>query len=373
MKTILISQKDLHATRAGVPRKVHEEIKFFASRGHKAYAIAERIDKEAVKKSGGIPLKTFRWPISGFYRRVNYMNRVNKAIKQLKPDLIIGHGDIVQQDIAYIHNCVHLAYELINGKKIPADHEVAKIHEMILKEQLFKVLVCNSNLMKMDLMRRFTIPESKVEVIYPEYNPNKFNTNSNELGLSKRTELGFSKNDIIIGLITSGNFKKRNLSLLIEAVAEIKKETDLDFKVLVAGKDKIDIYQKRIIELGLEKIFVFAPSINNVESYYHAVDVFVLPAHIEEFGRSVLEAMACGRPVITTDTTGASELFEGESKDFILHEKTPIEFARMLKHLIEDESLRKNLGQLNAATAIKHCDQARADDFGQLLDKYFDF
>ena len=367
MSKILISQKDLHATRAGVPRKVHEEIKFFASKGHQAYAIAERIDKDAVLSSGGTPVKTFRWPISGFYRRINYLKRVEKFVKKNSPDLIIGHGDIVHQDICYIHNCVHLAYELINGKKIPADHEVAKIHEMILKTQDFKVLVCNSQLMKNELTQRFNIPEDKAVVIHPEYNPKRFNLDGAKLRAKKRSELGLSQADTVIGLITSGNWKKRNLDLLIKACAELKKTPDKPFKVLVAGKDKADKYIAKLEDLNLKDDFIFAPSINAVEEYYHAIDIFTLPAHIEEFGRSILEAMGCGLPVVPSNMTGASELIEGESQKFILKEKTPAEYAQKLKALLENPELRKSVGKLNYETAINHTDEARANDFEDLL------
>ena len=282
MKKVLISQKDLHATKSGVPRIVHQQLRYFSEKGHKAYATSERIDKDAVISSGGIPYKTFRWPISGYYRRVNYQNRVNKAIKKLSPDLVIGHGDIIQQDICYIHNCVHLAYEKINGKKIPSDHEVGKIHSEILSSQLFKVLVCNSQMMKNDLMTRFNIDESKIEVLYPMYTGDKFNENSGNRE-QKRKELNLKDSEIVLGFITSGNFKKRNLNLVIEAVSLLKGKTGQSIKVIVAGKDKVEKYQEKINALGLNEIFQFVPSIDRVEDYYAACDIFTLPAHIEEF------------------------------------------------------------------------------------------
>lgn len=369
MKKILISQKDLHATRSGVPRIVHQQLRYFSSKGYMPYAAAERIDKEAVVASGGIPYKTFRWPISGFYRRKNYMNRVSKAVKKLVPELVIGHGDIVQQDICYIHNCVHLAYELINGKQIPKDHEVAKIHEEILNGQLFKALICNSRMMKNDLMERFNIPENKIDIIYPMYTSDKFYEGAGDRDKT-RNDLGYNCSDLVLGFITSGNFKKRNLSLVIEACAKI----DLPFKVLVAGKDKVEKYQQRIKELGMEDKFKFVPSINEVENYFAACDVFVLPAHIEEFGLSIMEAMACGKAVVTTDKTGASELFEGESQDYILKDKTVDELSQKLATLIEDKELRDRLGKLNAQTALKHSDKAKAEEFGLMLKKFgFDF
>ena len=366
MSKILISQKDLHATKSGVPRIVHQQLKFFSNLGHEAYAIAERIDKEAVLNSGGIPYKTFRWPISGYYRRINYQKRVSKAVKKLGPELVIGHGDIVEQDICYIHNCVHLAYELINGKKIPADHEVGRIHAEILTKQKFKVLVCNSQMMKNDLMERFKVPEAMIEVLYPMYSSEKFNLESGKRD-SKRAELKLNEEDVVIGFITSGNFKKRNLSLVIESVAKLKQTTETPIKVLVAGKDKTEKYQERINALGLAEDFIFLPSIDRVEDYYAASDIFVLPAHIEEFGLSIMEAMACGKAVVTSNKTGASEFIEGDSRDFILKDKTVDELFRKLRILVEEQDLRLKLGQLNAEVAIGHSDTEKESCFSELL------
>jgi UDP-glucose:(heptosyl)LPS alpha-1,3-glucosyltransferase len=367
MKTILISQKDLHATRSGVPRKVLEETKYFAQKGHKVYAIAERIDNEKVKEAGGNPVKTFRWPISGFFRRKFYMNRFESFAKKVKPDLIIGHGDIIKQDLAYIHNCVHLAYELIHGKKIPSDHEVAKIHEEILKGQKFKALVCNSQMMKDDLTQRFYIPAEKAHVIYPEYNPNVFNTDQAEkLRSEVRTKLGLGE-QVVVGLITSGNFKKRNVSLLIDAVSALPQELRGNLKVIIAGKDKADKYIEQAKVLGIDQLFTFLPSINAVHEYYHAIDIFVLPALIEEFGRSVLEAMGCGKPVIVSKTVGSSEILEENQRNYILHDITVSELTHHLKDLIASKELRDSLGQMNAQVAKKYSDQAQNDKFHELL------
>ena len=374
MKKILISAREIPSEEEDVTPIVKDTMDYFQQRQQEVFVAAERMDKKWVSSLGAEPLKTFRWPISGFYRRMNYMNRVNKAIEKIKPDLIIGHGDIVRQNICYIHDCVHLAHEKIHGKKMPLTHEVGRVRELILRSQIFNVLVCNSRLMKNDLQKRFRIPEEKIEVIYPEYSPSKFNLEDKGMGAQKRKELGIKDEAIVIGLITSGNFKKRNLDLLIQTAGRIKKETELSFKVLVAGKDKKEKFLEQIQKEGLEDNFIFAPSVDQVESYYHAIDIFTLPAHIEEFGRSILEAMACGKPVVVSDTTGASELIELDSKNFILRDKTVDEFSLKLKALIENKILRDQLGRLNAETAQKHSEQARKDDFERMLRKFgYDF
>ena len=366
MATVIISQKDLKGIHSGVQRKVHEEIRYFKNLNYKVFVIAEKINKTAVRESGGVPIKTLRWPFSGYFRRYIYLKLAERKIKELKPDIIIGHGDIIDQDICYIHNCVHLAHERIHQRPISHDHEVGKIHSMILTEQRFKLLVCNSKLMQKDLTERFHIPLSKTVVIYPEYNPDQFKLDSANSRKTYREKFKVKDSDFVIGFITSGNFKKRNLDLLIEATYLLKKR-GVEFKVLVAGKDNIQKYQNRLAELDLSENYVFAPPTDLVENYYHMIDVFTLPAYIEEFGRSVLEAMGCGKPVIVSDMVGCSELLVGKSREFILHDQNPEEFTQKLYNLFSSPDLCHELANLNYQTARSNTREQRDQDFSKLL------
>lgn len=359
IKKIIISQKDINTIRSGVPRLVLSELSFFKEQGHQAYAVAERVLEKAIIDAGGIPYKTFRWPISGFFRRKFYMSRVEKAISKIKPDLVIGHGDIIEQDICFIHNCVHLAYELLNGKKIPSDHEVAQIHAMILRRKKFKVLICNSNMMKKDLTTRFNLIDKKIVVHYPELNDQKFLNSSGDI----RAEYNINKDAIVIGLITSGNFKKRNVKLLLESLVDYK--TDRKIHILIAGKDKSEPF-KELVDRSIHPIN-FLPPCDDVEKYYNSVDIFTLPAHIEEFGMSVLEAMACEKPVLVGQMVGASEILEGESCEYILKDLSIEHFQKQMGKLIEDGELRSRLGKLNKEIAIKFSSKEQGNKFGEVL------
>ena len=341
---VLISQKDLKDTTSGIPKKVHEEIRLFKNLGYLPFAIAERIDKEAVSRSGGIPIKTLRWPINGYFRRMLYARQVEHWAKKNRPDLIVGHGDILHQDILFIHNCAHLAYELMNAKPLPPGNGVGKLHKAILTDGDFRLLICNSGLMEQDLTRRFDVPKEKTVVIHPEFDPEKFNIDdAPSRRPKKRTELGFGDR-IVIGLITSGNFQKRNVDLLIDSAQKLVADFPDTLHFFVAGKNSDDRYSQRVKALGIDRHFTFAPSISEVEDYYHAIDIFVLPAHIEEFGRSVLEAMGCARPVVVSNTVGSAEILEGESRDFILKELAADFLIAAARPLIESAESREKIG-----------------------------
>ena len=353
---ILISRKDLRDTASGVPKKVLQEVKFFTELGHEAYAIAETINIPMVQEFHGIPVKTIRWPFSGYFRRKFYLKNVERWVKKHRPDIVIGHGDIIKQDVLFIHNCVHLAHELVEGGPLPKDHEVGLIHEAILTQKQFKLLICNSQMMKDDLIKRFKLDPAKVAVIYPEVNLVKFKVdNPEEVKKIWRDKLGIPQNAFVFGLVTSGNFKKRNLGMLIEAFKEIQK-IHPEAYLFVAGGN-ID---KKYKEMISERV-TFAPSILDVKNYYYLLDAFVLPAHIEEFGRSVLEALYCGKPVITTKTVGASEILEGKSRELILDSITKEDLVAKMQKVFSPEEF------INIETAQKYSSDFQNEKFAEVL------
>jgi UDP-glucose:(heptosyl)LPS alpha-1,3-glucosyltransferase len=127
----------------------------------------------------------------------------------------------------------------------------------------------------------------------------------------------------------------------------------------VVGKDEKGQYSGKQI--------VFDPGLSDIENYFNAIDIFVLPARVEEFGRVVLEAMGCGVPVITTDKVGAGELLEDEAREFVVPSHNSKALADAMAKLITNEALRKKLGELNVTLAQKQAEET----LGQRFDRVF--
>lgn len=362
---ILIARKDLRDTTSGVPKMVLQKLQYFKQLGYDSYAIAETINKPMIEEFGGIPVKTFKWPFSGFFRRKFYNKQVEKWVAKHGPKLVIGHGDILNQDILYIHNCVHLAHELVEGKPLPEDHEVGQIHKAIFTEGTYRLLICNSQMMKNDLVKRFKVDPNKAVVIYPEVNLSKFKVDDPAKVKNEwREKFGFAHDDFVIGLVTSGNFKKRNLGLLIEAFKEVSAENP-KVKLFVAGRNIDQKYKDQAPQNGV----VFAPAIIDVKNYYYLLDLFILPAHIEEFGLSVLEAMYCKVPVITTKFVGASEIIQGKGRDFIMQETNQKTLVEMIRKLM-DQQLAKEVSAINQTTSLTLNSDTQNQTFGEILKNF---
>lgn len=336
MKKILISILQLHKSAAGAMRNTHEQIRYFRQKGHEVHVICDLIDEEAVRASGGIPHKTLKWPSTGTFRRKFYDFQAQWWIKMNRPDLVVGHGDLSQQDVLCLHNSVHLAHELIHGKPLPESAEMYPIHTPQLAGRRFKHLIANSHLMRNDLLQRFKLPAEMVSVVYPAYDDRKFTPVSNFDRAELRRSFGVGDNEVVVGLITSGNFKKRGVDVFFEALMKLPEDLRARARFWVVGKDQLPS-----IPAGLKVEQM--PVRNDVENYYRALDLFVLPARIEEFGRVQLEAMACGAPILTTAQVGASELLLGKARDFILPRLDAEALARNMQMLITHSDLREAL------------------------------
>lgn len=328
---------------SGSARTAFENIHYFKSKGLEVHVAAMTMDNEALRAEGAIPHKMLPWLKStGITRRRWYNWQVKKLRQKLKPEITVGHGDIQEQDVLTLHNCVFLASELIHGRPLSPDHEMAKTHGPLLRQQGFKKLIANSNLMKVDLIHRFGIPAGKIEVIYPALDTEKFFP-SPELKAELRQRFGFGEK-VVVAFVTSGNFKKRGLDLFSQAIDVLPEEIKSMASFRVVGKETAEA----------SRLITFDPSLEDIENYFRAIDIMVLPARIEEFGRVIIEAMGCGLPVITTDKVGAAELLTGKSRKFVIPSHNSDQLTSAIEELIRDKQLRKELGQLNAGTVISN-------------------
>ena len=100
-------------------------------------------------------------------------------------------------------------------------------------------------------------------------------------------------------------------------------------------------------DLGIENVVTFLGSKNQdeLQYYYAAANVVVVPSHYESFGMVALEAMACGTPVIASEVGGLAFLVRDGETGFHVEDQNAAALAGKLSQLIEDAELRERLGR----------------------------
>lgn len=89
---------------------------------------------------------------------------------------------------------------------------------------------------------------------------------------------------------------------------------------------------------------------------YSAADVMVVPSRYEGFGQTVTEAMACGTPVVSFDTTGPSEIIDHQETGYLATAYDPSDLASGIEILLSDESYRSELGKNARKRALERYD-----------------
>jgi len=167
-------------------------------------------------------------------------------------------------------------------------------------------VIAVSECTKRDAIRFYRIPEEKITVIYEGVNP-RFRPASPEAIAAVRARYGLPERFILyVGTIEP----RKNLTTLLEAFHHLLATYDL--RLVIVGK-KGWLYERffrRLRELGLENRVLFTGYVpdEDLPAIYSAADLFVFPSLYEGFGLPVLEAMACGTPVICSNTSSLPEV-----------------------------------------------------------------
>jgi glycosyltransferase involved in cell wall biosynthesis len=204
-----------------------------------------------------------------------------------------------------------------------------------------KIITVSEN-SKKDIVNFFHIPEEKIEVIY-EGVDNSFRPVRDE---QKKKEIGekYGLPDKFI-LYVGTYLPHKNLETLLYAYRDVKKQLKIPHSLVLAG-NKGRNYEEisRLIsklDLGKDvKTIGFVPD-EDLPSVYSLSDLFVFPSHYEGFGLPLLEAMACGVPVISSDASCLPEI-GGDAVIYFSAEDVEGLTKKMIK-VISNKNLRDDL------------------------------
>jgi glycosyltransferase involved in cell wall biosynthesis len=151
----------------------------------------------------------------------------------------------------------------------------------------------------------------------------------NKFSLPETAKMNTKLNIGILGGM--GNYRK-GLDILIKAVSLLK---DMEMTVHIGGDGKyLTNFRDLARELGVEGNCLFYGEIKpeSIQDFYSGLDFYVLPSRDETFGVVVIEAMACGLPVIATRCGGPEEIITNET-GVLIGKENPQELAKAIRSL----------------------------------------
>lgn len=260
------------------------------------------------------------------------MLKVMRLIWQRRPDVVfstLGHLNLalaisrplLPNDVFYIARETSVVSEVIR------DTSSSAIWRWAYRQfySRFDRVICQSIYMARDLIDNFSVSSAKVVVINNPVDRKKI------IALTAEAVVLAAKNNEINLLAAGRLVKVKGFDLLIGAIALCD---DLPINLTILGEGPLLADLKALTQrFGIAEKVRFLGFQKNPYPYFAQADAFVLSSHYEGFPNVVLEAMACGTPVIATPAVGGtSEILNGLSGCYISREVSSASLAESIRY-----------------------------------------
>jgi len=142
--------------------------------------------------------------------------------------------------------------------------------------------------------------------------------------------------------------REKDLDLLVTAYRRLRNE-GLPIQLFVVGHGP---YSEALAKSLPEAFFTGYLTGTELATAYASADIFVFPSTTDTFGNVILEAQACGVPVIVSDSGGPKELVEDGMNGLITRSRDVDDFTRAIRSLIADAALRERMGSAARKSVI---------------------
>ena len=308
----------------------------------------------------------------GFWRVLSFARNAGELVAKEDFDVVYGLTRCFGLDLYRLGDGVQRHWMRLNHPFAPwrwLNYLVNPVHwaNLYLERTILGAggpwVVTNSKLVQGQVQRYYGSDPGRVHVVYNGVDPARFNpwqvrVNREDI----RATLGLKSSDMAL-LYISNNWKRKGLSVLLRAVADLGHAGNT-VHVLVIGRGRPAYFQRLSERLGIAARIHLLGATDQVESYYGAADLAVLPTMYDPFSNVCLEAMACGLPVVTTAENGASELIHPGENGFVQHySRSWGELAGLLSACLDSD-----LTDMGAAARARVAGMTRERNMHETLD-----
>ena len=287
----------------------------------------------------------------------------DRRLGRVLADLVYTPGiNCLDADVIAVHIVFHAFYERVKPelalRRLPLRAWPRVIHRklyyrliMLLESKIYRGdrvrLIAVSTAVANQLDRFFG--RKDVVVIPNATDTSRFNPAARSARQTEsRHNFGFADTDFVV-LLIGNDWKKKGLDCLLRATALLR---DLPLRLLVVGADDAGIYRSGIAELGLENRVRFEQPSPDVLRFYAAADLYAGPSLEDAFNLPVLEAMACGLPVVASASAGVSQYLQDGTNGFVLQDaRDAPALSNLLRRLCTDRELRQRMSAAASSTA----------------------
>jgi L-malate glycosyltransferase len=269
------------------------------------------------------------------YLRV--LPHLKKVIRTFRPDIVHAHYATSYGLLGRLSG-FHPYIISVWGSDVMDFPQRSFLHRFLLKGNLESAdAVCATSRVLVDCIRHITRREVHLT---------PFGIDTGLFTPADR-QSGATESPIVAGTVKSLE-KVYRIDLILRAFAGLRKDKNLNIRLLLVGGGQQEAELKQLaVSLGVEEDVRFTGkvSMDDVPDYHRQIDIFINVPEYESFGVSVLEAMACGKPVVVSAVGGLTELVEDGKNGILIPSGDQEALESAVLRLATDAELRRRLGE----------------------------
>ena len=217
-------------------------------------------------------------------------------------------GDGVHAEWLAVRRAEAAPLERVGIALNPYHRYVCAAERRMFEHPRLRAVICNSNMVREEIRRRFGLAPEKLHVIYNGVDLEHFHPrHRTALRAAARAGLGAAAGDILFVFVGSG-FARKGLDAAIGALAACG---NAPYRLVAAGRDRDAARFAALAAAGgsADRVRLLGGR-DDVRPLYAAADCFILPTRYDPFPNTVLEALAMGLPAIVGRRSGAAEIVQ---------------------------------------------------------------
>jgi L-malate glycosyltransferase len=275
--------------------------------------------------------------------------RLSRVIRQLRPDLVHAHDPhgVAMAAIALSMSTEQRAPPLVAARRV--DFRLRRNALSRWKYRQVDLFICASEAIRQLLVSdgiapgRTTTVHEGIDLARVQAAP----------PAALHQELWLPHQAPLVGNVAA-LVPHKGQRYLVDAAAQVVREQP-DARIIIAGEGELrESLEHQIRHHHLEKHVFLTGFRPDVLSLHQAFDVFVMSSVTEGLGTSVLDAMACGKPVVATRAGGMPEVVVDGETGLLVPPRDPRAMATAIVRLLADEPLRTRMGAAGLARLRQH-------------------
>jgi glycosyltransferase involved in cell wall biosynthesis len=207
-----------------------------------------------------------------------------------------------------------------------------------MTDHLADAIVVNCDFVRRHLEQEERVPDARIQLCYNGIDLDAFGPRD----ASRPQQL--ARDSFVIGVVCVLRPEK-DLSTLLQAFARIRHMRSGMKLAIVGDGPMLESLRAESRALAIDDDCVFALSTDQVTDWLGAIDIFVLPSRSEALSNALMEAMACGCPVVASRVGGNPELVRDGETGLLFEPGDAASLAQALQTLMENDFLRRRLAE----------------------------